>query len=419
MLNYLFNTLQELNFPGARLFGYTSFRALCAIVLALMISTVFGEYFIRYFRKRQISETLRDLDKNNLKKGVPTMGGIIIIVAVLIPCLLLGRLENIYMLLLLITTVWLGIVGFADDYIKTFKKNKDGLPGKIKVLAQVVLGLIIGITLYLSPQAVMRENISVEVGKNQIEVQHRSTPEKLNKTTIPFIKNHNFDYNAIFAFCGKYANAAGWIFFVIVTIFIVTAVSNGANLNDGMDGMLAGNAAIMGVALALLAYVSSHVGWAEYLNIMFLPGSEEVVIFSFAFIGALIGFLWYNSFPAQVFMGDTGSLTIGGIIAVIAILLHKEILLVLLCGIFVAENLSVIMQTAYFKQGKKKGVRQRLFRCAPLHHHYSITDDKLDSTSTYFFKGPEKPMHEAKITIRFWIVTIVMAAITIMTLKIR
>ena len=419
MLNYIFNILQDMNFPGARLFGYTSFRALTAIVLALLISTIFGEYFIRYFRKRQISETLRELDKNNLKQGVPTMGGIIIIVAVIIPCILIGRLENIYMLLLLITTVWLGIVGFADDYIKTFKKNKEGLPGKIKVAAQVALGLVIGITLYLSPQAVMRENISIEVEKNRVEVQHRSTPEKLNKTTIPFIKNHNFDYNAIFSFCGKYANAVGWIFFVVVTIFIVTAVSNGANLNDGMDGMLAGNAAIMGVTLAILAYVSSHVDWAEYLNIMFLPGSEEVVIFSFAFIGALIGFLWYNSFPAQVFMGDTGSLTIGGIIAVMAILLHKEILLVFICGIFVVENLSVILQTAYFKHGKRKGVRQRLFRCAPLHHHYSITDDKLDKTSTYFFKGPKTPMHESKITIRFWITTIIMAAITLMTLKIR
>lgn len=419
MLNYLFNILQQIDFPGARLFGYTSFRALTAVVLALLISTIFGEYFIRFFRKRQISETLRDMDKTNLKKGVPTMGGIIIIVAVVVPCLLLGRLDNIYMLLLIITTLWLGLVGFADDYIKTFKKNKEGLPGKFKVMAQVALGLIIGITLYLSPQAVMRENISVQVSKDHIEVQHRATPEKLNKTTIPFIKNHNFNYNAIFSFCGEYANAAGWIFFVIVTIFIVTAVSNGANLNDGMDGMLAGNAAIMGVTLAILAYVSSHVEWAEYLNIMFLPGSEEVVIFTFAFIGALIGFLWYNSFPAQVFMGDTGSLTIGGIIAVTAILLHKEILLVLICGIFVAENLSVILQTAYFKQGKKKGVRQRLFRCAPLHHHYSITDDKLDSTSKYLFKGPKTPMHESKITFRFWIVTIIMAAITLMTLKIR
>ncbi len=418
MLYHISKFLQECDFPGARLFGYTSFRALMAIVLALLISAIFGEYFIRYFKKRQISETLRDLDKNNLKVGVPTMGGLIIIVAILVPCLLLGRLDNVYMILLLVTTVWLGIVGFADDYIKTFKKNKDGIPGKVKVVAQVGLGLLIGLTLYLSPQAVMRENVTVNVNNN-IEVQHRATPEKHNKTTIPFVKNHNLGYNEIMAFCGKYSTAAGWVLFVIVTVFIVTAVSNGANLNDGMDGMLAGNSAIIGVALAVLAYVSSHVGWAEYLNIMFLPGSEEVVIFSFAFIGALIGFLWYNSFPAQVFMGDTGSLTIGGIIAVIAILIHKEILLVLLCGIFVVENLSVMAQVAYFKSGKKKGVRQRLFRCTPLHHHYTISDDKLDSSSKYVFKGPKKPMHEAKVTIRFWIVTIIMAAITLMTLKIR
>lgn len=418
MLYYLFELLQRINFPGARLFGYTSFRALAAIVLALLISTIFGEYFIRFFKKKQISETLRDLDKNNLKVGVPTMGGLIIIVSVVIPCLLLGKLTNVYMLLLLITTLWLGAVGFADDYIKTFKKNKDGIPGKIKVISQVGLGLLIGLTLYLSPQAVMRENISVQVN-NTIEVQHRSKPEKLNKTTIPFIKDHNLGYNDIMSFCGEYANAAGWILFVIVTIFIVTAVSNGANLNDGMDGMLAGNAAIIGVALAILAYVSSHVNWAEYLNIMYLPGSEEVAIFAFAFIGALIGFLWYNSFPAQVFMGDTGSLTIGGIIAVVAILIHKEILLVLLCGIFVVENLSVMAQVAYFKQGKKRGVKQRLFRCTPLHHHYTISDDKLDKECKYVFKGPQRPMHEAKVTVRFWIVTIIMAAITLMTLKVR
>ena len=419
MLYELFKLLQESSFPGARLFTYTSFRALTAVVLALLISTIFGEYFIRFFRKRQISENLRDFDKTNLKVGVPTMGGIIIIVSVLIPCLLLGRLDNVYMLLLLGTTVWLGIVGFADDYIKTFKKNKDGIPGKVKILAQVLLGLVIGLTLYLSPQAVMRENVTIELPDNQIEVQHSIIPEKLNQTTIPFIKNHNLDYSEIMSFCGDYKDIAGWILFVIVTIFIVTAVSNGANLNDGMDGMLAGNAAIIGVALAVLAYVSSHVNWAEYLNIMFLPGSEEVVIFCFAFIGALIGFLWYNSFPAQVFMGDTGSLTIGGIIAVVAILIHKEILLVLLCGIFVVENLSVILQVAYFRSGKKRGVRQRIFRYTPLHHHYNVADSKLDPNCKYLLKGPKQPMHEAKITLRFWIVTIIMAAITLMTLKIR
>lgn len=419
MLYYLFDLIKDSDIPGARLIGYTSFRALLAIVIALIVSTWFGSSLIKFFKKKQITETLREFDKNNLKAGVPTMGGIIIIIAIIVPCLLVGRLNNIYMILLLITTVWLGILGFADDYIKTFKKNKDGISGKIKITAQVALGLIIGLVLYVSPQAVMRENITVKHGDNIEHIQHRTETEKLNKTTIPFIKSHNLDYSEIMAFCGEYKDIAGWILFVVMTVFVVTAVSNGANLNDGMDGMLAGNAAIIGVTLAVLAYVSSHVDWAEYLNIMFLPGSEEVVIFTFAFIGALIGFLWYNSFPAQVFMGDTGSLTIGGIIGVIAILIHKEILLILLCGIFVAENLSVIMQVAYFKQGKKKGIKQRIFRRTPLHHHYNVENEKLDQDCTYIFKGPEKPLHESKVTIRFWIVTIIMAAITLMTLKIR
>ena len=418
MLYYLFDLIKDTGLPGARLMGYISFRALLAIVIALIVSTWFGSSLIRYFKKKQITETLREFDKNNLKAGVPTMGGIIIIIAILVPCLLVGKLDNLYMLLLLLTTVWLGILGFADDYIKTFKKNKDGISGKIKIVAQVGLGLFIGLALYFSPQAVMRENITVNKNNTE-EVLHRSTPEKLTKTTIPFIKNHNLDYSEIMSFCGEYKEIAGWILFVVVTIIVVTAVSNGANLNDGMDGMLAGNAAIIGVALAVLAYVSSHVNWAEYLNIMFLPGGEEVVIFTFAFIGALIGFLWYNSFPAQVFMGDTGSLTIGGIIGVIAILLHKEILLVLLCGIFVAENMSVILQVAYFKRGKRKGIKQRIFRRTPLHHHYNVEDEKLDKDCTYIFKGPERPLHESKVTIRFWIVTIIMAAITLMTLKIR
>ena len=419
MLHYIFNWLIKSDLPGVRLLTYTSFRSLMAIVLSLLLSAWLGGILIRYFKKKQITETLREFDKNNLKAGVPTMGGLIIIIAILIPCLLVGRLNNVYMLLLLTTTVWMGILGFIDDYIKTFKKNKEGISGKAKIVAQVGLGLFIGIILYLSPQAVMRENITIEKSNNTEEVFHKKTPEKLNKTTIPFIKNHNLDYSEIMSFCGKYKEEAGWILFVIVTILVVTAVSNGANLNDGMDGMLAGNAAIMGVALALLAYVSSHVGWAEYLNIMFLPGAEEIVVFAFAFIGALIGFLWYNAFPAQVFMGDTGSLTIGGIIGVTAILIHKEILLILLCGIFVAENMSVIMQVAYFKQGKKKGIKQRIFRRTPLHHHYNMEDEKLDKECTYIFKGPERPLHEAKITLRFWIVTLIMAVITILTLKIR
>lgn len=419
MLHYIFDWVVKSDLPGARLLTYVSFRSLIAVVLSLLLSAWCGGILIKYFKKKQITETLREFDKNNLKAGVPTMGGLIIIIAILIPCLLVGRLNNVYMLLLLATTVWLGILGFADDYIKTFKKNKDGIPGKIKIIAQVGLGLAIGLTLYLSPQAVMRENITIENSNNVEEVFHKKTPEKLNKTTIPFIKSHNLDYSEIMSFCGEYKEEAGWILFVIVTILVVTAVSNGANLNDGMDGMLAGNAAIIGIALALLAYVSSHVGWAEYLNIMFLPGAEEIVVFVFAFIGALIGFLWYNAYPAQVFMGDTGSLTIGGIIGVIAILIHKEILLILLCGVFVAENLSVIMQVAYFKQGKKKGIKQRIFRRTPLHHHYNVEDEKLDKECTYIFKGPERPLHEAKITLRFWIVTIIMAVITILTLKIR
>ena len=419
MLYYLFDLIKDSDIPGARLMSYISFRSLLAIVIAFIVSTWFGSSLIKYFKRKQITETLRDFDKNNLKAGVPTMGGIIIIIAILVPCILVGRLDNIYMVLLLVTTVWLGILGFADDYIKTFKKNKDGIPDKVKVAAQVGLGLFIGLVLYFSPQAVMRENITIDKGNEIHEVYHSPNSEKLNKTTIPFIKSHNLDYSEVMSFCGEYKDVAGWILFVIVTIFVVTAVSNGANLNDGMDGMLAGNAAIIGVTLAVLAYVSSHVNWAEYLNIMFLPGGEEVVVFSFAFIGALIGFLWYNSFPAQVFMGDTGSLTIGGIIGVIAILIHKEILLVLLCGIFVAENLSVILQVAYFKQGKKKGIKQRIFRRTPLHHHYNVEDSKLDKECTYIFKGPERPMHEAKVTVRFWIVTVIMAAITLMTLKIR
>lgn len=418
MLNYLYDLLQDSGIPGMRLFGYVSFRALLSAVMALLISTWFGSTLIKYFKKKQITETLREFDKNNLKAGVPTMGGLIIIIALLVPCLLIGRLDNVYMILLIITTVWLGLLGFADDYIKTFKKNKDGISGKVKIAAQVGLGLVIGLTLCFSPQAVMRENITVE--KNNIEqVEHRKEATKENKTTIPFVKDHNINYSEIMSFCGDYKEEAGWALFVIITVLVITAVSNGANLNDGMDGMLAGNAAIIGVTLAILAYVSSHVTWAEYLNIMFLPGGEEVVIFTFAFIGALIGFLWYNAFPAQVFMGDTGSLTIGGIIAVVAILLHKELLLILLCGIFVAENLSVIMQVAYFKSGKRKGIKQRIFRRTPLHHHYNVEDEKLDKECTYVFKGPERPLHEAKVTVRFWIVTIIMAVLTLMTLKIR
>ena len=318
MLYYLFKYLEGLDFPGARMFGYVSFRSLIAIILALLISSIFGQYFITLLKRKQISEEQRDasIDPFNTGKvGVPTMGGIIIIVAILIPCLLLGRLDNIYMVLMLITTVWLGTLGFLDDYIKTFKHDKEGLHGKFKIIGQVGLGLIVGLTLYLSPDVVIRKNIEHRQVNNTVAIVHESQAEKSTQTTIPFFKNNNLDYADLVGFMGEHKEAAGWVLFVLVTIFVVTAVSNGANLNDGMDGMAAGNSAIIGVTLGILAYVSSHIEYASYLNIMYIPGSEELVIFICAFIGALIGFLWYNAYPAQIFMGDTGSLTIGGIIA--------------------------------------------------------------------------------------------------------
>ena len=352
MLYYLFQWLDKYDFPGAGMFGYTSFRSLMAIILALLISSIWGDKFINLLKRKQITETQRDasIDPFGVNKvGVPSMGGVIIIFAILIPCLLLGKLSNIYMILMLITTIWLGSLGFADDYIKIFKKDKEGLHGKFKIIGQVGLGLIVGLTLYLSPQVVIRENIEIEKPDGQIEVVHAAKEIKATQTTIPFFKSNNFDYADLVGFMGEHAQTAGWILFVIITIFVVTAVSNGANLNDGMDGMAAGNSAIIGLTLGILAYVSSHIEYAGYLNIMYIPGSEELVIFICAFIGALIGFLWYNAYPAQVFMGDTGSLTIGGIIAVYAIIIHKELLIPILCGIFLVENLSVILQRLYYK----------------------------------------------------------------------
>ncbi len=421
MLYYLFKYLERFDFPGARMFGYVSFRSLMAIILSLLISAIFGQYFISLLKRHQITETQRDasIDPFNVNKvGVPTMGGIIIIVAILIPCLLLGRLGNVYMMLMIITTVWLGTLGFLDDYIKVFRKDKEGLHGKFKIIGQVGLGLIVGLTLYLSPKVVIRENVEVKKGDN-IEIVHKALNEKSTKTTIPFFKNNNFDYSDFVGFLGENSQTVGWIIFVFVTIFVVTAVSNGANLNDGMDGMAAGNSAIIGLTLGILAYVSSHIEYAGYLNIMYIPGSEELVIFICAFIGALIGFLWYNAFPAQVFMGDTGSLTIGGIIAVFAITIHKELLIPILCGIFLIENLSVILQVRYFKSGKKKRHLQRVFKRAPIHDHFRTTMAQLDPNCSYIFKGPNNVFHESKITVRFWIITIVLAAITIITLKIR
>lgn len=423
MLYYLFNWLDKINFPGAGMFGYTSFRAILTIILALLISTIFGDKFINRLKKKQITETQRDasIDPFGVNKvGVPSMGGIIIIVSIIIPCLLLGKLHNIYMILMLITTVWLGMIGFADDYIKVFKKNKEGLRGRFKVLGQVGLGLIVGLTIYLSPDIVIRENHEIRTTRDgEVEVIHAQKNIKSTQTTIPFFKNNNLDYADIVGFMGKYKQAAGWVLFVIVTIIVVTAVSNGANLNDGMDGMAAGNSAIIGVALGILAYLSSHIEFAKYLNIMFIPGSEELVIFICAFVGALIGFLWYNAYPAQVFMGDTGSLTIGGIIAVFAIIIHKELLIPVLCGVFLIENLSVILQVRYYKSGKKKGVKQRIFKRTPIHDHFRTTTAQLDPECTYLFTKPKNVFHESKITVRFWIITILLAAITIVTLKIR
>ena len=423
MLYYLFRFLEQYGISGSHMWGYISFRALLALILSLIISAWFGEHFIKYLKSKQITETQRDakIDPFGVKKiGVPSMGGVIIIVAVLIPVLLLGRLRNIYLILMIITTVWLGVLGGMDDFIKIFKRDKEGLKGKYKIVGQVGIGLIVGLVLWASPDAKIKENLAIERQNGQeVVVKHRSEARKSLKTTIPFVKGHNLDYSRIMGFCGKYKNAAGWILFVIMTIFVVTAVSNGANLNDGMDGMCAGNSAIIGVALGILAYVSSHINFAAYLNIMYIPGSPELVVFFCAFVGALIGFLWYNAYPAQVFMGDTGSLTIGGIIGVGAIIIHKELLLPILCGIFFVESLSVIMQVWYYKLGKRKGVKQRIFKRTPIHDNFRVTDEQLDPECKYLITTPRSPKHESKITIRFWIITIILAALTIITLKIR
>ena len=423
MLYYLFRFLEQFGIPGSHVWGYISFRALLALILALIISAWFGERFIKFMKRKNISETQRDetIDPfGTAKKGVPTMGGIIIIVSILVPALLFGRMRNIYLILMLITTVWLGFLGFMDDYIKIFRKNKEGLKGKYKIVGQVSIGLIVGLVLWASPDALVRENVEIMHKGQQTQVIHKSEPVKSLKTTIPFVKNHNLDYGQAFGFLGKYKTAAGWVLFVLMTIIVVTAVSNGANLNDGMDGMAAGNSAIIGVALGILAYVSSHLEYAAYLNIMFIPGSQELVVFLCAFIGAMIGFLWYNAYPAQIFMGDTGSLTIGGIIGVCAVIIHKELLVPILCGIFLVESLSVMIQTFFFKYYKRKGQRVRIFRATPIHDNFRKLDSQLDPTSRYVFKNwPQRQFNESKITIRFWIVTIILAALTIITLKIR
>ena len=423
MVYYLFRFLEHFGVSGAGLWSYISFRALLALIFSLIISAWFGEKFIKYLKKKQITETQRDakIDPFGVNKvGVPSMGGIIIIVSILIPVLLLGRLRNIYLILMIITTVWLGFLGGMDDYIKIFHRNKEGLKGKYKIVGQLGIGLIVGLVLWASPDVKINENINIENKNGQeIVVKHREVAHKSLKTTIPFIKGHNLDYSEITSFFGKHKVAAGWVLFVFMTILVVTAVSNGANLNDGMDGMCAGNSAIIGVALGILAYVSSHIQFAAYLNIMYIPGSQELVVFMCAFIGALIGFLWYNAYPAQVFMGDTGSLTIGGIIGVCAVIIHKELLLPILCGIFFVESLSVIVQVWYYKLGKRRGVKQRIFKRTPIHDNFRMTDSQLEPDCKYLIKSPASPKHESKITIRFWIITIILAVFTIITLKIR
>lgn len=420
MFYYLAELLAQNDFPGARLMSYISFRSGMALILSLFISMVIGKRIIARLQLMQIGEIVRDLglEGQMKKKGTPTMGGIIIIISILVPCLLVGKLDNVYMLLMLVSTLWLGALGFADDYIKVAHHDKDGLKGKFKIIGQVGLGVIVGLTMYLSPDIVMRENVEVENTINhETVVEYKTEDVKSTQTTIPFVKNNNFDYASLTKWMGEHAQTGGWIVFVLVAIFIITAVSNGANLTDGIDGLAAGTSAIIGISLAIMCYLGGNVIYSSYLNIMYIPGSEELVVFAAAFIGATIGFLWYNAYPAQVFMGDTGSLTLGGIIAVFAILIRKELLIPILCGIFLVENLSVMIQVAYFKHTKKKyGEGRRIFKMTPLHHHYQKA---AVPGAQVMFNRPEAPVHENKITIRFFIVAILLAVLTFVTLKIR
>ena len=423
MIYELFSFLGDV--PGARLMNYISFRAIVAGVMGLCISIWVGRWFIQLLKRKNISETQRDekIDPFNVaKKGVPTMGGVVIVAAMLVPCLLLGKLSNVYMLLMLITTLILGTIGFADDYIKTFRGNKEGLNGWVKIAGQITLGLIVGLTLRYSPEATMHERVTSHI-ENNITVFEKSPEVKSTRTTIPFVKEHNFNYADMFSFLGESGKyRAGWIFFVILTILVVAAVSNGANLNDGMDGMCAGNSAIIGVALIVLAYISGNVVFSDYFDVMYIPGSEELVVFMASFVGALIGFLWWNGFPAQVFMGDTGSLTIGGIIGVCAVIIHKELLLPILCGIFLMESVSVIVQTQVYKFAKKKGSHLRIWKRTPLHDHYRTSMEQVlrnDPTCKVLFQGKGPLQHESKIVLRFCIVTLILAALAILTLKIR
>ena len=419
MLYYLFQYLDKLDFPGAGMVQYVSFRSAMALVFSLFISTIIGRRIIEKLQIKQIGESIRNLDLEGQysKRGTPTMGGIIIIIAILVPILLFGRLDNVYIILMIVSTIWLGALGFTDDYIKIFRKDKDGLKGKFKVIAQLGLGLIVGMTMYMSDDIVVRENIETRVGDTIENVSYAKHDVKTTQTTIPFVKNNNFDYKKLVSFMGDYADEAVWIAIVIVIVVIVTAVSNSANLTDGLDGLAAGSSSIIGVTLGILAYVSGHVEFASYLNIMFIPGSQELMVFAAAFVGATVGFLWYNSYPAQVFMGDTGSLTIGGIIGVFAVLIHKELLLPILCGVFFVESLSVIIQVTYFKITKRKyGVGKRVFKMTPLHHHFQKPGN---GTIDAIIQKPFVPIPESKIVVRFWLIGIILAALALATLKMR
>lgn len=400
---------------------YITFRSGAAILLSLFITLVFGRKIIDRLQKMQVGEIIRNLGlEGQMKKtGTPTMGGIIIIIATVVPCLLLGNLGNVYMLLMMIATIWLGCLGFADDYLKIKRKNKDGMSGKFKIIGQVGLGLIVGLTMMLNPDIVMRQNHEItNTSTNEVEeVVYESHDIKATQTTIPFVKENNFDYSYFTRWLGSNAQTGGWILFILVTIFVITATSNGANLTDGLDGLATGCSAIIAVALAIMAYLGGSVIYSSYLNIMYIPGSGELVVFCAAFIGALIGFLWYNAYPAQVFMGDTGSLTIGGIIAVLAILIHKELLIPVLCAIFFIEDVSVMIQVAYFKMTKRKtGVGKRVFKMTPLHHHFQKPGNAgIDA----IIQKPYNAIPESKIVTRFWIIGIFLAVITFVTLKIR
>lgn len=425
MLYSLFQYLQDTGIPGVRLMDYITFRTGIAFALALLFALFVGRNIIHRLQKMQIGEVVRNLGLEGQiqKKGTPTMGGIIIILSILVPCILLGNLTNVYMILMIVATLWMGAIGFLDDYRKLKFHNKEGLKGKYKITGQVGLGLIVGITMWLSPDIVMVENReiiteSTTAQVEQVEIVNTGEQIKSPQTTIPFVKNNNFNYQWLTSWMGgDAAQTAGWLLFVAVVIFVVTAVSNGANLTDGLDGLAAGTSAIIGMALAIMAYLGGNVIYSSYLNIMYIPGSEELAVYAGAFMGALIGFLWYNAHPAQVFMGDTGSLTLGGILAVFAILIRKELLIPLLCLVFFVEDLSVILQVAYFKITKKKyGEGHRIFKMTPLHHHFQKA---ADPAMKCLFPYPKHPIHESKIVTRFWIVSILLAALTFITLKIR